>query len=238
MKQSITLVLGFLFSISVGFVIGCIFCVSVGFTIYKVQPQYFIKISNPKPHLRKLTAEEISFYKSQYVTIKAGRNTGSGCIARPGIVVTAFHVVMPAFLEKRAIYVNDKPAKVLAYTSMETDMVFLTTNDSKDKKLAALPEYDFKIGEDFVTVGSPGEENSLVESGVIINDHITDENGMMTTTKKVSSIYIESGLSGGCVYPVGWDIPVAITTKKENDPNHKIGYISLASKIIEEEPEK
>lgn len=221
-------------------VIGFVFCLVLGLVFLKYNPQLFIQAPTiPSPPLVNITAEDDSFYKSKFVSVTAGKNSGSGCIIKPGVYLAAFHVVMYPWLNKQPIYVNGKKATVLGYSHTDNDIVFLTTNPKESKKSAALADYEFKVGEDIVIVGSPGDETSLVEAGKIINQtKNSDKDSLQVMTNQVASIYIESGLSGGCVYPYGSDTPVGIVTKKENDNSHKIGYISLASKILEDtEPE-
>lgn len=216
------------------FVGGAVLCLILCFGIVKYYPELIFKSQPAKITLAKISESDIKMYKSKYVEIRAGKFIGSGCELEPGVALTAFHNVMLPWIDKEVIYVNNVPAKLIWHSKTEQDYALLATKDKVDPKKIVIPNYDFKIGDDFISVGSPGNLTALVEPGKIIDTNITDDQGQLKIgAKKIFSIYIESGISGGCVYPIGSDYPVAVVTKKDGNQEKNIGEISIVSKAEE-----
>lgn len=223
---------------AITFLGGIIFCTLVLLGIKTYYPETFYLTEPPKIALASIPEQDIKLYKKKYVEVKAGKYQSSGCEIEPGVFLTAFHGVVNPWLDKEQIYVNETPAKLAWHSKTDQDYVILTTKEKFDVKKYALTPYDFKIGDDIVIVGSPGSTTALVQPGKIINTDIKDENGNYKIgAKKAFTIYIEFGISGGCVYPLGSDKAVAVVTKKDNTPEKTIGEISLVSKISEESTE-
>lgn len=224
------------FTFGLGIFIGVMICLLVMFSLLKYKPNWLYSPPVASgPQLQTISEETANFYKSKFVTVRSGKNSGSGCEIKPGVYLTALHVVNNTYWDKVPILVNGTQATILGHSNTENDFAILTTNKNEDKKSAIIPNYDFKIGDNLIIVGSPGNEKALVEPGLIINETVQNEDGSLKVfSKKISSLYIESGLSGGCVYVPGSSNPVGIVIKKENDVNHKIGEISLASKLIDD----
>jgi hypothetical protein len=174
-------------------------------------------------------------YKAKIVIVKAGNNIGSGCKQEDGYYLTAFHVVLPAWLNKDPITVNGIPAKVLYHSRTERDIAILTTLENPDLSKATTPSYEFKEGEYFVLTGNPGNEIDRVQVGQITNVVRKDRETLSISTqaREIFAEYIREGISGGCVYPMGWEKPVGVSTLAANDKDRKRGSISLASKVTE-----
>lgn len=210
-----------------------VFWVVIGLVVYKQFSQAAPE-SKPAVSLRTISEEERAFYKSKFVNIKAGGLRGSGCEYKPGYFLTALHVLIPSILDDDIISVNDKKATLVSKSKTREDYAILSTHADIDERLGTLPEHEFKEGEDVIIVGSPGDQVALVQPGKIINTLVMDEtNVVKKSAKKVYTIYVESGISGGCVYPADSDIPVAVFTKKDGDSESRIGEISIASKAKE-----
>lgn len=218
-----------------GFFCGVATCLVVSYVVVKYYPNILFTPQPPKISLAKIPKHEIQMYKSKYAEIRAGKNMGSGCELEPGVILTAFHNVMLPWIDKEQIYVNNVPAILIWHGRTEQDYAILSTKGKIDPKKIVIPNYDFEIGDDIVVVGSPGNLNALVEPGKIIDTNVKDDSGQLKIgSKEIFSIYIESGISGGCVYPAGSDYPVAIVTKKDGNPEKNIGEISMVSKTFEE----
>ncbi|QQS23107.1 hypothetical protein IPM19_00875 [bacterium] len=213
---------------------GVLFCTLTFFWIKSFFPEVFYLTQPPKIALADIPEQDIKQYKKKHVEVKAGKYQSSGCEIEPGVFLTAFHGVMGPWLDEEQIYVNETPAKLAWHSKTEQDYAILTTKEKFDAKKYVLDPYEFKIGDDIVIVGSPGSTRALVQPGKIINTDVKNEDGNYKMgAKKAFTIYIESGISGGCVYPLGSNNAVAVMTKKDNNPEKTIGEISLVSKISE-----
>lgn len=216
---------------------GIALCAIITAAVIVFYPELLFTSQPPKIALAHIPEHAIKMYKSKYVEVKAGRSQSSGCLLEPGVYLTAFHGVVYPWLDKEAIYVNGAPARLVWHSKTDQDYAILTTKEKFDDKRFTLPLYEFKIGDDIVIVGSPGTTTALVEPGKIINTDVKDAAGNLKIgAKQAFSIYIESGISGGCVYPLGSDYPVAVVTKKDGNPDKTIGEISLVSKVAEGPP--
>lgn len=193
--------------------------------------------SSPDMNFQEISEAESQEYKSKYVTVKAGALLGSGCKTNsPGVYLTALHVIAPAIINDERITVEDEEVFVIAKSKLgekEPDFALL----SKDRKAEfKLPEYQFKLWENIVIVGSPGDQVAMVQPARITNVVVNSENGeLRTSAKDVYMIYAKEGISGGCVYPQGSQNPVAVYTSlyDHNSPQPRLGTITMASKQVE-----
>ncbi len=205
----------------------------LGIKFYYPELLYFAQ--PPKIALAQISEKDVKQYKDMYVEVRAGKYSSSGCKLEDGVYLTSFHGVVMPWLDKEVIYVGNTPAKLAWHSKTEQDYVILTTKEKFDEKKYVLQPYEFNIGDDIVIVGSPGNTSALVQPGKIIDTDLkNDEGNFKIGAKKIFSIYIEYGISGGCVYPLGSFNAKAIVTKKENNAEKTIGEISLVSKIAED----
>jgi hypothetical protein len=203
-----------------------LFWIVIGLIINKFYYSPIIK-SERELRLREIGEVDRQYYKSKFVSIRGGNSKGSGCEIRPGYFLTALHVIYDAIVADEVIAVNDKKASVVN-NSIPEDYAFLTTNAEVDPKLAKVPHYEFQEGEDIIVVGAPGTEPVMVQAAKIINTTVVDENfEVKKSFKKIYTVYIEHGISGGCVYPFGGTTPVAIITQKYEGTDYHIGVISV-----------
>lgn len=191
------------------------------------------KVSDPV--LAQLDPQVRQYYKSKIVTVTAGRYVGSGCEIEPEYFLTALHVIGNALLDDHPIAVGSKPAKLIFKGTTEEDYAILSTAAKPDLSKANLPYYDFQEGEDFVVTGNPGNQIARVQTGKIASTVVKNETGtaLKPNARLIFTDYVEAGISGGCVYPMGWLKPVGVAIKSEGDAEKRKGEISLARKRIE-----
>ena len=215
---------------------------TLGTTIIYLFPQtvhWVTGSSVPKPdlHFRELTDEERALYKSLHVEVVSGNSAGSGCkLDKDGKeYLTALHVVMTGFVNDETIWADNHATKVVEKSKFgptEKDYAILSTDLTATKPTTEIPYYRFREGEDVIVVGSSGNQKALVQPARIINVSVDSENGKpKPSAKNVYAIYLKEGLSGGCVYPIGWTTPVAVFAKRDQDLQR--GEVSLASRLIE-----
>lgn len=186
-----------------------------------------------------IPADTQNMYKAKYVSISAGTAISSGCELDPGsqIFLTSLHGISNALLDGDDILVNGQKAYVIKKSrTNESDYAFLTTNPKLIKSKVDLPEHTFQLNEDLIILGSPGNEKALVQPAKIINRSIDSEyNQTFVASKSVYTLYVLPGISGGCVFPVGSEKPVAVFTKKIPDPDKesRFGGISFTNKTAE-----
>ncbi|HMR55042.1 MAG TPA: hypothetical protein PKD34_00405 [Candidatus Doudnabacteria bacterium] len=210
------------------------FWILIGAIIFFVLQKPIESPPPPDPVLSVITQEEREFYKSKIVTVTGGNYMGSGCEMEPGYFLSALHIISNAILDNEPIYVDGVEAKIVMQGHTEDDFIILTTEKNPDMSKAIPPTYEFIEGEDFIVTGNPGEEQHRVQTGKVTNVIVPseDQKRIKPHARKVFAEYIEKGISGGCVYPKGWVVPVGVATKSDNDLDKKRGEISLARKRI------
>lgn len=210
-----------------------IFWVIIGLVIYRQHYDEMQKVDS-EVHLKEISQIDRDFYKSKAVNIRAGGSFGSGCEIKPGYYLTALHIIMGPIWDHETISVNDKKATLVESSKVIEDYALLTINAEVDPRLAKLPEYEFTEGEDVIIVGNPGNQDTLVQPGKIINTKVNDANGYpKKSSKKVFTVYVEHGISGGCVYPYGSKTPVAVFIKKDENRDQHLGEVSVVTKSVE-----
>lgn len=210
-----------------------------GIVIYVAGTQFsnWLPWSTPDMNFQEITEAESKEYRSRYVTVKAGSLLGSGCKTEdPDVFLTALHVVAPAIVNSEKITVDDDEVFVIAKSKLgdkEPDFALLSKNPKAKFKL---PEYQFKLWENLVIVGSPGDQTAMVQPARVTNLVVNSGRGeLRTSAKDVYMIYAREGISGGCVYPQGSVNPVAVYTSlyDHNSPQPRWGTITMASKQAE-----
>lgn len=210
-------------------------------TLYRFPQTIYWLTGTPKPKpdlsFRELTDEERKLYKELHVEINSGNQSGSGCKldSNGKEYLTALHVVMTGFVNDETIWANNHATKIVEkskYGPTEKDYAILSSDLLATKPTAKIPYYRFREGEDVIVVGSSGGQKALVQPARIINVNVASEDGdPKPSAKDVYAIYLQAGLSGGCVYPIGWTTPVAVFAKR--DPDLQKGEVSLASRLVE-----
>lgn len=207
------------------------------FGAIKWLPESFFIIP-PGMKLADISDEDRKFYKSLFVPIRAGRYAGSGCKSGEdeSEYYSSLHVILAAHHDKKPIFVGKAMAKLVSSSLTDQDLGILSTNLAAKPRDIELPEYKFREGEDVIIVGSPGNNVAMVQPGKIMNVKVEDDQGNLDPwATKVFTVYVEGGISGGCIYPLGSSQPVALFRKDENRPHSQIGHITFASKLLKVE---
>ncbi len=173
--------------------------------------------------------------KNRSVTVTAGGSQCSGCLIRKGYVLTALHC-LGDLNANPAIAVNDERARLISdpIRNQELDLAVLSTFAEIDKRHAELDNYNsFGDNHDIIIVGSPGGFSTLVQPGKILSDAVDENTKRVLTDKKIiSAQYVDSGISGGCIYSRDGETLLGIVTRKY-EANSSLGQATFVSKPIE-----
>lgn len=172
--------------------------------------------------------------RNRSVTVTTGGSHCSGCLIRKGYILTALHCL--GNLESNpVIAVNGVRARLISdpITNQELDLAVLSTFAEVDKQHAELDNYNsFSDNQDIIIVGSPGDFQTLVQPGKILSDAVDETTKLVLTDKKIiSAQYVDSGISGGCIYSRDGDTLLGIVTKKY-DASSSLGQATFVSKPI------
>lgn len=171
----------------------------------------------------------------KYVTITASGSQGSGCLIKPGYYLTALHILGEHPEDLPVIAVNNVRARIVSDLSKnrDLDLVVLSTFAEIDKRETQLDSYNkFEDNQDIILVGSPGDLIGLVQPGKIVGDVFdTTIQKVKVDSKMISAQYIESGISGGCVYSSDGLELLGVVTKKYGT-NGSTGEATFVSKPI------
>mgnify|MGYP000383173583 CR=1 FL=1 len=217
-----------------GFFSAIILCVGVvaGMLYFELAPESFYTI-RPGMNLADISDSDREYYKSQYVTINAGSFRGSGCKYSDDKFLASLHVVWAADHDKVTIFANGTATKMVASSLSEQDFAVLSSNLKEEPSDMEFPIYNFREGEDVVAVGNSDTLPIMVQPAKIMNVAVRDLLGNYDpATKKVFTVYVGSGLSGGCIYPLGSRTPVALFRKKQPDEKSQVGFITQASRLM------
>ncbi len=188
--------------------------------LYKnLYAHYFIT-----PRTEPASIEVVNKVESQLAMVSDSYGYyGSGCQLTKEVVMASRHQVGNIILDQLIgvevdVFINDKKARVMKYSSTPGDIVFLTTN------MEANPEVDNsvfskiapQINQTVYTKGYPGSINNLFQGAKIIK---VESNVQGFTEFTISSDYVELGISGSCIYDSGGNI-LGVIKKKESLPPH------------------
>ncbi len=212
--------------------IGMLFAAAIFALGKKYEETYHpvVKEENIKPwfEISKQISDKL---KSQYVEVGTKDSSGSGCQIKPGFYITALHVVSSAILDEETISVNNQKAQVVWKSKTEEDYVILTTYAEFDKKRVELPNFNnFGDNTNIIIVGSPGDQQKLVQPGKIIRSVLGEDNKSKQYAKIISAQYVDFGLSGGCVYSEDGENLLGILTNQYSNPGSTIGQITIVSR--------
>ena len=220
-----------LFDIAGGVLIG--FLISF-FVISSYKNDYIaVKDSDSKPwfEIPKSVADKLS---AQYVSIDTDGYTGSGCQIKPGFYLTSLHVIANAILDESLISVNDQKAQVVWKSKTDEDYVILTTWAEFDKRKLDFPPFNnFADNINIILVGSPGDQQKLVQPGKILRSAQDDNKKIKEYAKVISAQYVDYGLSGGCVYSEDGETLLGVLTSKYQSPGSTIGEVTIVNRPIE-----
>jgi S1-C subfamily serine protease len=170
------------------------------------------------------TAEIVQRYESSVALIKGKKGSGTGFIARPGIIATNSHVIdgervkdlevrFPSAPEKQQ---GPYPAKVI-YQDKDRDLALLrVATDLAPVRVAE--KYKFRKGEDVTVIGNPGVGGQMILENAISRGIVSSMTKINQHSFLQLGIAINPGNSGGPVFdPKGRVIGVVTlkTTQQE-----------------------
>jgi hypothetical protein len=218
----------------IGITLGVIASVGTRYVLYgQIDPMVAEKVAC-KPWF-DIPIETQQQLVSKHVTVRSGKSQGSGCLIKPGYYLTAQHILDSDSSNNPIIAVNEIRAKLISdpETNRKLDLAVLSTFAEIDKKETELESYNnFADNQDIIIVGAPGEMRPFAQPAKIIGDVLEDDSySIKVDSKMISSQYIESGISGGCVYSADGQTLLGVVTKKYGTTS-SIGEATFVSKPI------
>ncbi len=178
----------------------------------------------PKPVHDKLLAK--------HVEIKVDGFIGSGCETnKPGFFLTSLHVISNPILDGSTISVNGQKAEVVWKSHTEEDYAILTTRAEYNKEKIEFPPYNnFGDNINIILVGSPGDQEKLVQPAKIIRSAIDKNKKVKEFAKIISAQYVDFGLSGGCAYSEDGETLLGVLTNMYENPGSTVGEITIVNR--------
>ena len=195
--------------------------VTIGWTIASknLHANYFITPNSPPP-----SNEVMNKVESQLALVSNSYGFyGSGCQLTPEVVLASRHQVGNIILDKLIgvdvdIFINDKKARVLKYSSTLGDTVFLTIKMDSDPAVddSVFSKTTPEVNQIVYTKGHPGAIANLFQGAKIIK---VETNHQGFTILTISGDYIELGISGSCIYDTDGYV-LGVIKEKETLPPH------------------
>ena len=177
----------------------------------------------PKPVHDKLLAK--------HADIKVDGFAGSGCEIKPGYYLTSLHVIINPILDGTVISVNGQKAEVAWKSSTGEDYAILTTWAEYEKEKPEFPPYNnFGDNINIILVGSPGDQEKLVQPAKIIRSAVDKNKKTKEYAKIISAQYIDFGLSGGCAYSEDGETLLGVLTNMYENPGSTVGEMTIVNR--------
>ena len=151
--------------------------------------------------------------------IKGRNSSGSGFVARPGLIATNKHVIADEFLRDLSVYFPSMPedkrgpySVSLRYEDPKRDIAMLDVS-AKVTPLNISPTYSFRRGQDVIVIGSPGASNDVILENAVCRGVMSTE--IVVNGEKYIQIgaAINPGNSGGPVLNLFGEVIGIVTLK-------------------------